>query len=258
MVELITTKINNMKKLIILILILQFNPLFSQDSLIVVDYDRTSNWVKMYNTLPYLSKDERDRLSYAYGKNEGWTEKYIMELKGNESFYFIDENYVNDKYQWSDRKETYKIFRNFTTYTQSSLIETIGKTYHIEGEINPYKWKILTEIKEVNGYVCMKAETKDTTKNQTIIAWFTDQIPVPTGPELFEGLPGLILEIDINDGAIIIEAKNITKKSPTTNFTIPKKWKGKKVTQTEYSGIVDKYVKECIKNNRNPYWAIRY
>ena len=247
-----------MNKLIIILIIFLTNILLAQDSTCVIEYDRTTNWVKMNNTLPYLSKEEKERMNFAYGKSEGWTEKYIMEIKGDESFYFVDENYDNDKYEWSNRKDDYKIFRNFTNQTQKSLIESIGKSYLIDGEILQYKWKILTDIKDVNGYICMKAETKDTTKNQKIYAWFTDQIPIPAGPELFEGLPGLILEIDINDGATIIQAMNITKKTPNTNLSTPKKWKGKKVDQVEYNGIIDKYVKECIKSNRNPYWAIRY
>lgn len=55
----------------------------------------------------------------------------------------------------------------------------------------------------------MKAETYDSVKSQRIIAWFTDRILVPAGPAEFGGLPGLILEIDINDQSSLIVAEEV-------------------------------------------------
>ncbi len=229
----------------------------SQDSTFVIDFDRVINWVKMNNTLPYLSKEEKERLNFAYGKVEGYLEKYMLQASDNQYYYFTDNDFHDDKYQWSSKKEAYHIYRNLNDQTQKCMIETLSKVYWLEGEIIPYKWKILTEIKEVNGYICMKAETKDTTKNQKIIAWFTDQIPISAGPELFCGLPGMILEVDINDGATVLSATKVTVKK-SSPLTLPKKWKGKKISHTEFNQIINKYVKECIAANRNPYWAIRY
>ncbi len=229
-----------------------------QDTSLVVEFDRTYNWVKINNTLPYLSKEEKERMTFAYGKREGSLEKYILQIKGAQSYYHIDENYESDTYNWSERKDVYKIYRNHTDNDQKCLIESLGKTYLIESQILPQKWKILTEIKEVAGFLCMKAESRDTIKNQKIYAWFTDQIPSTAGPELFCGLPGTILEVDINDGATVLTASKVDLKAKLDKLAIPKKWKGKKVTQQEYNDVINKYVKECIAANRNPYWAIRY
>ena len=249
---------NSILPIILFLSLLKVSSLFAQDTTIVIEYDRTSNWVKINNTLPYLSKEEKERMNFAYGKRDGWVEKYVLQIKGQQSYYDVDENYENDKYEWSNRKDVYKIYRNYAENTQKCLIESLGKTYFLDSEIVSPKWKILTEIKEVGGLLCMKAETYDTTKNQKIYAWFTDQLPAVAGPELFTGLPGTILEIDINDGATVISASKIDQKFKLEKLSLPKKWKGKKVTPVEYNAIVDKYVKECIAANRNPYWAIRY
>ena len=78
------------------------------------------------------------------------------------------------------------------------------------------------------------------------------------GPKDFFGLPGLILELSINDGAVTIEATKITNKKLTTELDLPKKMKGKKVNELTYQDILRKFIQEKIKEERNPFWTIRY
>jgi GLPGLI family protein len=90
-------------------------------------------------------------------------------------------------------------------------------------------------------YVCQKATFQDSTRN--LVAWFTPQIPVATGPGSISGLPGMILKLDRNDGervvvATSVELKEIEKKT----LKAPKK--GKKVTQEEFQKIQDEKMKE--------------
>ena len=118
-------------------------------------------------------------------------------------------------------------------------------------------WKILNQIKEVAGYICMKAVTVDTVKNQTITAWFAQDIPVQAGPERFFGLPGLILELDVNDGDVTIIASKVEFKKLTNEFNL-KKMKGKKISDAEYNKIIADFIKESIKGERNPFWGLRY
>ncbi|QRM88780.1 GLPGLI family protein [Lacinutrix sp. WUR7] len=62
---------------------------------------------------------------------------------------------------------------------------------------NKHRWQITNETKEIGGYKCFKANKIVSKSN--IIAWFTNQIPVPFGPNGIDGLPGLILETTINE-----------------------------------------------------------
>ena len=62
---------------------------------------------------------------------------------------------------------------------------------------NKLKWQITNDTKEIGGYKCFKANTIESKSN--IVAWFTNQIPVPFGPNGIDGLPGLILETTINE-----------------------------------------------------------
>ncbi len=54
-------------------------------------------------------------------------------------------------------------------------------------------WTISTETKEIAGYLCKKATGKYHYRNY--IAWFTEEIPIPEGPYVFKGLPGLVVEV---------------------------------------------------------------
>ena len=75
---------------------------------------------------------------------------------------------------------------------------------------NDFQWEITNEEKEIQNLKVFKAIGK-TRDNQKIEAWFTPEIPVNAGPENFMGLPGLILELQID------YAKYICKKIDFTN-----------------------------------------
>jgi GLPGLI family protein len=140
----------------------------------------------------------------------------------------------------------------------NDAIEMLGKVYIVEDSLPTPNWKILNDIKDVAGHICMKAMIQDTVKKQKIVAWFAQDIPVNAGPERLYGLPGLILELDINDGAMTIEATKIENKKLTTELDLPKKQKGKKINDLAYQDMLRKFIRERIKEERNPYWVIRY
>jgi hypothetical protein len=64
------------------------------------------------------------------------------------------------------------------------------------------------------GYVCQKATVQlDSATN--LVAWFTPQIPVSTGPGVNAGLPGLILEMAMNgDQRTVVATQVDLKKLP--------------------------------------------
>ena len=148
--------------------------------------------------------------------------------------------------------------QNFQKSKTNDWVDLLGKTYIIEDEAPQYKWKIHNEIKEIAGYLCMKAETRDTIKNQKVYAWFTDAIPVSAGPEGYYGLPGMILELDYNDGAGIITATKIQFEDTAPKLELPKKMKGKNISREEFNAKMSEYIDNAVEGKNNPYWQIRY
>ena len=66
-----------------------------------------------------------------------------------------------------------------------------------------YHWTITDETKTINGFRVRKAvgnsievDPDDPAYFGKVYAWFTEEIPVPAGPDRYVGLPGLILEIE--------------------------------------------------------------
>ena len=89
---------------------------------------------------------------------------------------------------------------------------------------NDLVWEITDEEKEIAGYKVRKAIT-DSYGDKTellytgkAIAWFTTDIPIPTGPERYYGLPGLIVELyyeKTREGYSLKKVEQISKEDYT-------------------------------------------
>lgn len=124
-------------------------------------------------------------------------------------------------------------YRNFTTKRKVDFREFMGKNYLIEDTLAGGNWKVTEETKQVLGYNCIKATTSDTVRKREITAWFTADLALSSGPQAFGQLPGMILEVDINSGEIVLSAKKVEfKKLKKGDLEAPKK--GEKITEAEF------------------------
>jgi GLPGLI family protein len=225
-----------------------------------IRYLRTGNWAKQMAAVDYLSKQQRDRMMYMWGNRSEYKTYTNLWFSPSGSKY-EDSEEIADRddeggYNW--RKEAYTIMRNFETQTIHEVQYLLGKTYIIDDSLHFPNWKILNDMKEVAGHICMNAFYEDTLKMQKITAWYALDIPVSAGPERLGGLPGVILEININDGAMVIAADKIELKPLTTELDLPKKAKGKKIDEAQYYAILKKHFDERRKDEEPPFWGIRY
>jgi GLPGLI family protein len=150
-----------------------------------------------------------------------------------------------------------ELFKNFAEGKSIESHEMGAKTYIIEDSIRPRNWKLTGETKQILGYTCRKAtstetmttggnirmnvngnnRTTDTTsrpqpKQVTVEAWYAEGITAPVGPESYGLLPGVILELNVDNGAVIYSAVDIKKEVAKKDIKEPKK--GKKITRKEY------------------------
>ncbi len=134
-------------------------------------------------------------------------------------------------------------YRNFATMRKTNAQEFFGKNYLVDDTITSGNWKVGTETKQILGYNCLKATTTDTIRKREIVAWFTDALPLAAGPAQFGQLPGMILEIDINNAEILLSAKKVEfKKLKKGDLAAPKK--GEKITEAEFQKIVADRMRE--------------
>lgn len=222
-----------------------------------ITYERGQNWTKIYSRLTYLSTEEKDRIAMTRKNYEGYKQEMKLYFKDDKSLYTMAKKKDNEgNYSWNE--DEYKIYRDIAAEKRTDIIEMLGKVYIVEDSIRAPNWKIMNKIKEINGYMCMMAVTEDTIKDQKITAWFADNIPLSVGPELYGGLPGVILELDVNDGALLITATKVEMKTITEDLTVPKKVKGKKLNEAQYNTLIATHIKDSIKEHRNPFWTIPY
>jgi GLPGLI family protein len=139
---------------------------------------------------------------------------------------------------------------NFETGKQIQQRELNGKNYIVEDSIQKLNWKLTGETKTILGHTVQKARAErysqraimtmengemkrqmrpDTT---TINAWIAMDIPVSAGPEFQGQLPGLILELDMNNGRIVYKALEISAKVNAAAIKAPKG--GKHITAAEF------------------------
>ncbi len=224
-----------------------------------VRYLVTHDWGKKMAALTYMSKQRKERAAYMWGNRMEWHEYTLLHFNPTQTKYIDSEERAEpDDQGYSWRKKTFFTKRDFAQNTVFDALTIQGKTYLVQDSLRCQDWKILNDMKEVAGHLCMNASWVDTIKQQKIVAWFALDIPHSGGPERLCGLPGLILEADVNNGAMIVSANRIEAKQLTTELDLPKKLKGKKSTEAAYRAVLKKVMDDQIKEEQPYFWDIRY
>ncbi|RYC71623.1 GLPGLI family protein [Spirosoma sordidisoli] len=225
----------------------------------VVTYQRKTYWSKIIARMTFLSQEQKDRAAQTWKNDDESKEKMKLSFNANESLYtYASEQGETEDGQYSWRNADLVLYRNFDKDKKIDVMEMLGKTYIVEDSLHTPTWKIGNQIKEVAGYICMRADTEDPIKKQKITAWFAQDIPVPAGPERYSGLPGVILELNLNEGDVIIEATGVAFRKLTPDDLKLPKLKGKKLTDTAYDALISQHIAESMTAHRNPFWTIRY
>ncbi len=153
------------------------------------------------------------------------------------------------------------LYKNIATKTYVKSQEDFGKKFLIKDELNPYKWTITKETKMIGKYLCIKATTtklvddyddehnkKEKQKELNIIAWYTPEIPVGAGPEMYDSLPGLIMEL--HEGKMHYVCNKIVM-NPKDKINIEAPKKGKVINQKDYDELMDKKQKQMMEQFKN-------
>ncbi|MDI9319718.1 MAG: GLPGLI family protein [Phycisphaerales bacterium] len=102
------------------------------------------------------------------------------------------------------------------------------QAFLVDDNIRKYTWKILEEVRTIAGFSCRKAVTK-INDSVVVVAFYTDKISVSSGPEMFAGLPGMIMELAIPRLFTTWVAQSVVLETVAPDqLTVPEK--GKKTT----------------------------
>jgi len=130
------------------------------------------------------------------------------------------ETDYRENFEWATSRNT--TYQNKNTNTKITFKKIWGEEFILSDSLSKRKWKITDGQRNIAGYSCRKAFWQENDSNR-VYAWYTDEIIPNTGPESFNGLPGLILGLATEDGGTIYFAKKVELVKPAlANMTLPK------------------------------------
>jgi GLPGLI family protein len=157
---------------------------------------------------------------------------------------------------------------DFSKNISVSQREIADRDYVVTDSILKLDWKLSDETKTILNYKAFKATAQRITTRPrmtmengemkreivpdtlTVVAWFTADIPVSTGPAIYQGqLPGLILELEENNAQTVYKAVEVSPKVSVSKIKEPKD--GKKMTAAEFDKEREKVMQEMQKNMPN-------
>lgn len=193
---------------------------------------KNSKLVKTTNYINNSLREGQDKLKFELSFNNSssiYQMKPLTISDGNTAMkYAIIFNEAENEY-FLDKKNKIKL----------TSIEAYGERFHIKEKLNNQKWETTSISKKIGNYVCYKATTVKIIENpkgkfnKKIIAWYTPEIPFNYGPKGYDGLPGLILELQ--EGTLLYYTTNI--KLSTKNIKIKKPKNGKIITIEQFNEI---------------------
>ncbi len=138
--------------------------------------------------------------------------------------------------------------QNNTIYSDLDDHMTIGEKKVFDGlflvkdTTRKIKWKITDETRDIAGYTCRRANGI-MLDSIYVVAFFTGKIPVPGGPESFNGLPGMILGVAIPHENVTWFATKVTDTTlPPNTVAAPKK--GKPLDNKRFRETLDNALKD--------------
>lgn len=153
---------------------------------------------------------------------------------------------------------------NFEKGSRVEQREIMNRQFVVSDTIAKLSWKLTGETKQILNYTAHKAVAQNirlmprvsmengemkremVTDTVKVIAWYTTDIPVPAGPDFQGQLPGIILELDMNNGQTVYKAIEFSPKVAVAKIKEPKD--GKKLTATEFQKEREKLMEEMRKN----------
>jgi len=135
-------------------------------------------------------------------------------------------------------------------FETNSVTRKQGK-YLIKKQLSAYNWVLTKEKLIINDLTCYKATTILKLEGRSgeilrpVVAWYTTDINLSAGPDGFGGLPGLIIQLEVN--RVVTTLKKIDFSDKNLNIKLPTK--GKKLTEAEFDALMKDMVE-----NRDKYY----
>lgn len=215
--------------------------------LLVLGYSIPAQYIKNY-TVTYEKKINMEKLSKWWRSNDKdgkfWKDKFTLKTNSIFSSYERVEKDISEESNWVWGHVSYsQNFIDIANQKQISQKEVSEKTFLIQDSVPKLQWYIHDEVRTIAGYPCRKAMAKYR-DSVVIVAYFTEQLYAPIGPESVTGLPGTILGmvIPMFETTWLATSVESHESNPITALSQPKK--GEKTDLNKLERILKETYKE--------------
>ncbi len=230
-------------KTVAMVFFLAVNLLKAQVTQGKIVYERKTNLYKKFkgNISDWIKEEDRIK-----------TDMFELYFNDSLSAFKPQDSDLKEDMSWATSKN--QVYQNFNAGRKFSVKSIWSEKFYMEDSLSKRKWKITDSRRTIAGFNCRKAiwQCDDTTR---IYAWYCNEIMVSTGPESYNGLPGLILGLATEDGGVIYFAKQVELTKQDVSLLRPEKVKGKIYTATEMKArfekdfAKEKWLAEFLRNN---------
>jgi GLPGLI family protein len=181
------------------------------------------------------------------------TDVFELVFNENVSVYKLARENPDNKYTWGSKPSTADlVIQNIGTRQLTIQREVFEQTYLLQDSLRNLQWRITEEKREIAGFDCRKAVTR-ICDSVYVVAFYTDQIPVSSGPESFGNLPGMILGLAVPRLSITWFATRVELSTPPAQSLQPT-LKGKKTNWLKYNTDLQKAMKDWGKDGTSNIW----
>lgn len=128
------------------------------------------------------------------------------------------------------------IYCDYNKGTMTAQKNLFGENFLLTDSTRKIKWKLTDEVREIAGYPCRRANAI-VMDSIYVVAFFTEKIHIPGGPESFGGLPGMILEVALPHENVTWRAVKVIDTEQPANTIVPPK-NGKAVARKALVGLI--------------------
>ena len=147
------------------------------------------------NVWASLSGDFADQLKKSIPQYR--SDYFNYEFEGKQSIYKPGRESDSKSGFFGSPANDNVVFSDFISGKYIAKKNVFEKSYLIEDSLRKAVWKFTNDFREIAGFNCRRATTI-IMDSIFVVAFYTEEIMIPGGPESFNGLPGMILGLVIN------------------------------------------------------------
>lgn len=220
-----------------------------------IEYERKTN---LHRTIDQMDEDDRkwiDRMRSQIPKHIvhyfdlSFNTQHSLYKPGREP-----EKTVNLWFAQTPASENV-VYTDFTTGRVTAQKQVYEEKFLVKDTMRKLEWKIMDEVRTIADFPCRKAVAV-MCDSVYVIAFYTEDILANGGPEMFSGLPGMVLEVAVPRLHTTWIATKINFDPPAEKDIVPPK-KGKEVTMADMHKTISTSLERWGKwGNRVVWWSV--